>query len=156
MTTPAERSALLARYRGGAAAVAAAAEGLSEADLDRRPGPGEWSAREVIHHLADAETRGAIRLRQLLAEDAPVIPAYDEEQYARVLHYDRPVATSLALIGAVRASTAELLDRLTDADFARCGTHTESGPYSVDTWLEIYTAHANDHADQVRRAATGL
>ena len=154
MTTTVDRADLLARYREGAGAIAAAADGLSEADLDRRPAPGEWSAREVIHHLADAEVRSAIRLRQLLAEDEPVIEGYDEGLYARVLHYDRPVATSLALVHAVRASTAELLDCLTDADFARRGTHTELGPYSVDTWLEVYTAHAHDHAEQLRRAAT--
>ena len=155
MTTTADRRALLARYKEGAAAIAAAAAGLSDAELDRRPGPDEWTAREVIHHLADAEARSAIRLRQLLAEEAPVIEGYDEGLYARVLHYDRPVATSLALVHAVRASTAELLDCLTDADFARAGTHTELGPYSVDTWLEVYVAHAHDHADQLRRAATG-
>jgi hypothetical protein len=135
--------------------VATAAAGLSDDDLDRRPAPGEWSAREVIHHLADAEARSAVRLRQLLAEDAPVIQGYDEELYARTLHYDRPVAASLALLQAVRASTAELLARLTDADFARTGTHTESGPYSVDTWLGLYAAHAHDHADKLRRAASG-
>ena len=134
--------------------IARAVEGLSEAQLDRRPAPDEWTAREVVHHLADAETRSAVRLRQLLAEDDPVIQGYDEEGYARMLHYDRPVAASLALVRAVRASTAELLDRLTDADFARAGTHTESGPYSVDTWLELYAAHGHDHADQIRRAAT--
>jgi hypothetical protein len=155
MTATVDRAPLLARYREGAAAIAAAADGLSDDELDRRPAPGAWTAREVIHHLADAEVRSAIRLRQLLAEDGPVIEGYDEGRYARVLHYDRPVAASLAVVHAVRASTAELLDRLTEADFARAGTHTELGPYSVDTWLEVYAAHAHDHAEQIRRAATG-
>jgi len=155
MTTSVDRSPLLARYKSGAAAVSAALEGLSDADLDRRPTPEAWTAREVVHHLADAEARSAVRLRQLLAEDAPVIQSYDEELYARVLHYDRPIEASLALVTAVRASTAELLDRLNDADFARTGVHTESGAYSVDTWLQLYAAHAHDHADQLRRAATG-
>jgi hypothetical protein len=155
MTTTADRRTRLARYRDGAAAIAAAAAGLSDDELDRRPAPGEWTAREVIHHLADAEVRSAIRLRQLLAEEAPVIEGYDEGRYAQVLHYDRPVAAALAVIDAVRASTAELLDCLTDADFARVGTHTELGSYSVDTWLGVYADHALDHADQLRRAATG-
>jgi hypothetical protein len=155
MTTTVDRGTLIARYKEGAAAVAAALDGLAEADLDRRPSPDEWTAREVVHHLADAEARSAVRLRQLLAEDAPVIQGYDEGMYALVLRYDRPIDASAALIQAVRASTAELLDLLTDADFARSGMHTESGAYSVDTWLELYAAHAHDHADQLRRAATG-
>ena len=148
------RDALIARYKEGAEVVATAVAGLSDVQLDRRPSPAEWTAREVVHHLADAEARSAIRLRQLLAEDNPTIHGYDEELYARTLHYDRPIATSLAVVVAVRASTGELLDRLSDADFERSGTHTESGPYSVGTWLELYAAHCHDHADQLRRAAT--
>jgi|SRR5690349_20215417 len=153
MTISPARADLIARYREGHEVVVAAAAGLGDDELDRRPAPGEWTAREVIHHLADAETRSAIRLRQLLAEDDPVIQGYDEESYARALHYDRPIAASLDLLRAVRASTVELLERLTDADFARAGTHTESGPYSVDTWLELYAAHAHEHAAQLRAAA---
>jgi hypothetical protein len=154
MPLSAARTRLIATYKEGPEVVARAVAGLSDAELDRRPSPQDWTAREVVHHLADAETRSAIRIRQLLAEDAPTIHAYDEELYARTLHYDRPIATSLELLRAVRASTAELLDRLTDANCARTGTHTESGPYSVDTWLELYAAHAHDHAEQLRRAAT--
>ena len=149
------RAALIRTYAEGPDVVEAVVRGLSDAELDRRPSQEEWTAREVVHHLADSETRSTIRLRQLLAEDSPTIEAYDEERYARVLWYDRPIGGSLAVLKAVRASNVELLERLTDADFARTGTHTESGPYSVDTWLELYAAHAHDHAEQARRAAAG-
>ena len=37
---------------------------------------------------------------------------------------------------------SDLLDRLTEAEWARAGTHTESGAYGVERWLEIYAAHA--------------
>lgn len=151
----ADRTALIARYREGATVVIAAVEGLTDAELDRRRSPSDWTAREVVHHLADAESRSSVRLRQLLAEDGPIIQGYDEELYARTLHYDRPIEASLALLQALRAASAELLERLTDADFARTGTHTESGPYSVDTWLELYAAHGHDHAQQLLDAAKG-
>lgn len=150
--TAQRRASLIATYKEGPDAVAKALEGLDAASLDRRPAPGEWTAREVVHHLADSETRATIRLRQLLAEDSPTIHGYDEELYARKLHYDRPIEVSLAVLRAVRASNAELLDRLTDVDFARAGAHTESGHYSVDTWLETYAAHGHDHAAQILSA----
>jgi hypothetical protein len=147
------RTLLLDRYRRGPALVAAALDGLTDEDLDARPSPGEWSAREVVHHLADSETTSGIRLRRLVVEDEPFIPAYDEAEWARRLHYDRPIETSLALFTAVRAATASLLDALADADFERAGTHEESGPYGVATWLEIYASHAEEHAEQIRKAA---
>jgi len=150
-----ERQLLIDRYRGGVQAVDAALAGASDEDLDRRTGDG-WSARMVVHHLADSETNSYLRLRRLLAEDHPEIQGYDEAEFARVLHYDRPAETSLAVFKAVRASTGELLERLSEDEWSRNGTHSESGPYSMDDWLEIYAEHAIGHADQIVRARAGL
>jgi len=147
-----QRAELIARYKDGHRVVTEALSGASEAELDAHPVPGEWSAREVVHHLADSETTSAIRLRRLLAEERPTIQGYDEAEFARRLHYDRPIEPSLELFGAVRRASAQLLDHLGEAEWSREGTHTESGHYSVETWLEIYAAHAHDHAGQIRRA----
>ena len=107
----------------------------------------------VVHHLADSEMTSAIRLRRLVCEDSPVIAGYDEELFARTLWYDtRPISTSLLALRAARLSTAELLNRLSEEQWQRAGTHSESGPYSVETWLEIYARHAEEHADQMLRA----
>lgn len=148
----AQRSELIARYKDGYRVVTDALNGATDAELDARPAAGEWSAREVVHHLADSETTSAIRLRRLLAEDRPTIQGYDEAEFARRLHYDRPIEASLELFGAVRRASAQLLDHLSGGEWTREGTHTESGHYSVESWLEIYAAHAHEHADQIRRA----
>ncbi len=149
----ATRRTLVERYRDGYRAVAEAVEGLTDAELDTRPTDGGWSARQIVHHLADSEMTSAIRLRRLVAEDRPVIVGYDEAEFARRLHYERPIGPSLDALRASRASTADLLDRLTEAEWARTGTHSESGPYSVERWLEIYASHGHDHAAQIRAAA---
>jgi hypothetical protein len=150
-----DRGALLDRYATGFDEVVAALDGASEADLDRH-GPTGWSARQVVHHLADSETMAATRVRRLVADDDPVtIQGYDEPVWAERLHYDRPVAASLALIGAVRAASHELVSRLTPEEWERSGVHTEGGAYSVDRWLEIYADHCHEHADQIRRALRG-
>jgi len=147
-----ERAQLIERYRGGYAAVEGALQGITDAEVDSREGPTEWSAREIVHHLADSEMTSAIRLRKLLAEDNPTIQGYNEAEFARRLHYDRPLEGSLLAFKGARESTAGLLATLSENDWARSGTHTESGPYSVETWLQIYAAHGHDHADQIRRA----
>ncbi len=150
--TAKEREALIARYRAGYGEVAEALRGITPEELDWRPAPTEWSAREVVHHLADSETIAGIRFRRLLVEDRPEIQAYDEAEYARRLRYvDRPMEPALRALEAARATTAQLLDAMTDADWRRAGTHSESGPYSAERWLEIYAAHAHDHAAQIRR-----
>ena len=147
-----ERESLLARYEEGPSVVDAAVAAVGPDRLDQRPAPEEWTAREVVHHLADSEMTSAIRLRRLLAEDDPVIDGYDEAEFARRLHYDRPIEASLEALRAARRTTADILRRLDDDGWGRAGTHTESGRYDVETWLRIYAEHAHDHADQLRRA----
>jgi hypothetical protein len=146
------RDSLVARYKDGYRAVADALKGASDAELDARPAPGKWTAREIVHHLADSEMTSAVRLRLLVAEEHAQIRPYDQELFARALHYDRPIPNSLMAFEAARLSSGELLDRLSEAQWAKAGTHPEHGRYGVERWLEIYAAHAHNHADQIRRA----
>ena len=154
-TRTADRAAFLERYRTGVADLEDALAGGTDADLDRPQPAGEWTARQVVHHLADSESMAYIRLRRLIAEDDPVIHGYDEPEWARRLHYDRPIDASVEVVTAVRAASLQLLESLTAEEWARTGTHSESGAYSVDRWLEIYANHTHDHADQIRRARRG-
>jgi hypothetical protein len=154
-TEATDRAALIERFRTGMADLEDSLAGATDADLDRPQPAGEWTARQVVHHLADSESMAYIRLRRLIAEDEPVIHGYDEPEWARRLHYDRPIEASIAVVAAVRAASLQLLQSLTLAEWARTGTHTESGTYSVDRWLEIYAGHTADHADQIRRARRG-
>ncbi len=147
-----DRTERLERYRTGTAALEAAIAGITEEELDRPQPKDEWTARQVVHHVADSEAMAYTRLRRLIADDQPVIQGYDEPAYARRLHYDRPIGTSLAVVVAVRAASLELLESLTPGEWARTGSHSESGSYSVERWLEIYAGHPREHADQIRRA----
>ncbi len=148
----ATRTALIERYRAGYDEVLAALADIDDAGLDARPQPDEWTAREVVHHLADSEMTSALRLRKLLAEDAPRIEPYDEAAFARRLPYDRPIDGSLEALRGARASTAAILERLPESAWSRGGHHPEHERYTVEDWLEIYAAHAFDHAEQIRRA----
>jgi hypothetical protein len=146
------RTQLIDKYKDGYRAVSDALVGATDADLDAHPAPGKWSAREIVHHLADSEMTSAVRLRLLIGSDRPQILGYDEAEFARRLYYDRPLEASLDAFKAARRTTAEILDRMTDAEWAREGTHTEHGRYTVERWLEIYAAHAHNHAEQIRVA----
>jgi DinB superfamily len=118
-----------------------------------------WSARQVIHHMADSEAQSYARLRRLVAEpEGSVIQGYDEAawaQCAQLGYIDAPVENSIAVFAAVRASSLDVLKRLTESDLAKSGVHTEAGKYSIDTWLETYTRHPHEHGDQLVRATKG-
>ena len=146
------RRQLVDQYKEGYRVVSEALVGATDEELDARPAPNKWSAREIVHHLADSEMTSAIRLRMLIAVEHPKIFGYDQDEFARRLHYDRPLEASLEAFKGARRSTADILDCLSEVEWQREGTHTEHGRYTVDRWLEIYAAHAHQHADQIKIA----
>ena len=146
------RKKLIDQYKDGYRAVAEALVSATDEELDARPSPGKWSAREIVHHLADSEMTAAVRLRLLIAVDHPQIVGFDQDEFARRLHYDRPIEASLDAFKTARRATTELLERMTEADWSREGTHTEHGRYTAERWLDIYSKHAHNHAEQIRLA----
>ena len=146
----ATRKKLIEQYKDGYRVVSDALKGASDRELEARL-PGKWSVREIVHHLADSEMVAAVRLRRIVAEDRPGIRASDMGGYARRLFYDRPIQGSLELFRIVRLSMAEILERMTDAEWAREGIQSEGGRFSAEKWLDIFAKHAQTHADQITR-----
>ena len=118
-----------------------------------------WSARQIIHHVADSEVQSYVRLRRLMAEpEGTIIQGYDEGAWAANAHlgYEKfDVKNSIAAYVAVRASTLDVLKTLSEDDLARWGDHTEKGRITVQDWLNSYVAHPKDHGDQLVRALKG-
>jgi len=150
--SPREREELIERYAQGPEELRKALARVPKEARQWRPAPGKWSAHEVVVHCADSETNAALRLRYLLAEPEPLIVGYDQDAWARLFDYHaQPLEEALAATAAARDRTVPLLRRMTDADWAKVGRHTESGRYTTEDWLRIYAAHLAGHAGQIGR-----
>jgi hypothetical protein len=148
----AERESLIEQYACGPAELRTALSRVPKEALQWRPGPGKWSAHEVIVHCADSESNAALRIRYLVAEKEPLIVGYDQDEWARVFDYHlQPLEASLTVAEAARERTVPLLRRLSEAEWAKEGRHTESGRYTASDWLRIYAAHLAGHARQIER-----
>src|SRR6266853_687982 len=155
--TSQERQKMIAQYKEGYNEVARSLEGFPADLLTAHPIKGKWSTAEIVHHLADSETTSGIRLRRLLVEDRPVIQGYDQEAYAERLNYNnREMAPALDAFHSARITAAQLFEFMSDEDWQREGTHSESGSYTTEEWLTIYAAHAHNHAAQIRRLREAL
>jgi hypothetical protein len=145
-----ERESLIEQYARGPERVRAALATAPREALQWRPEPGRWSVHEIVVHCADAETNAALRIRYLLAERDPLIVGYDQDAWARLFDYhSQPLEESLRVAAAARERTVPLLRGMSDADWAKAGRHTESGPYSAEDWLRTYAAHLEGHARQI-------
>jgi hypothetical protein len=144
---------LAAAYESATKEFLAIATSVTENQLDVNDGE-NWSSRQVIHHCADSEAQSYARLRRLVAEPNPVIQGYDENLWAKdqTLGYSTlPIENSIAVFTAVRAASLDIIKRLKPEQLELTGTHTEAGEYSLKRWLETYTRHANNHAEQIKQ-----
>ncbi|NBO26040.1 MAG: hypothetical protein EBU89_04080 [Actinobacteria bacterium] len=147
-----ELSAAISEYEQATAAFIATASKLTEIELDK-PQNDSWNARQVVHHVADSEAQSYARLRRLIAEPGTQIQSYDEAGWGEneTLGYKvLPVEISLAVFRAVRASSLEILKRLKEEQLENAGIHTESGKYTLETWLKTYINHPIEHEKQIR------
>jgi len=132
---------------------------LDAAVLNRRPPGEEWSIRDVVMHLTDAEMVSAVRIRMTLgSEEDVLLPAYDEELWKRRLHYlFRDVEAAMVTMDHVRFGNAELLQQLSKDTWRKTGVHARDGQVTVAELLKQAVAHTAAHIEQIGefRAATG-
>ena len=147
-----ERYALIAQYAEGFDVIVAALDGITEAELEAREAPGEWSPREIVHHMGDSEMITAVSFRVIMVADGSPITGYDPDEFARWLLYDRPIEDSLEAFRFARRSTLPLLEGMTDDEWRRSGVLPSGRVISAETLLTWYGPHAHAHADQIRRA----
>jgi hypothetical protein len=148
--SPHERLALLA---AGADALAAALDGVGEADLDRSVAPGAWTVRQIVHHLADGETVWSLHLRMALG--VPGASAQLEwypgnEEWAGALDYaGRPIEAAVALFRAQRLYTAHLLEHVGQR-WEQC-VLVGDRPMPVVDIACLLTVHAAEHVAEICR-----
>ena len=132
-------------------------DGLSDDKLRRRPSAQEWSVLEVLCHLRDSAEIEGLRVRRLVEEENPTLEPYDQEALARDRDYQGD--DSLRVRTAVRAfwgGLAYQLERLSEAQWQRAGTHPEQGRVTVGSRAERMAQHAQEHTEQMRAAREGV
>jgi hypothetical protein len=149
----AERPQLIAEIAAAPARFREAVLGLDGQQLDTPYRPGGWTVRQVIHHVADSHMNSYCRFRWALTEDEPAIKGYDEAKWAQ-LHdaHTLPVEPSLQLIESLHVRWVDLLNAMTETDYARRFQHSEHGPIRLDKNLALYAWHCRHHAAHI----TGL
>jgi hypothetical protein len=106
-----------------------------------------------VCHLADTETVLAMRLRQVIAEDNPIIPAIDQDAWADRLDYSRrKLSPALETFRRMRAENYELLKDLPEETYARSGQHSKRGVITLLDLLRIFAEHAEKHVQQIHAA----
>jgi uncharacterized damage-inducible protein DinB len=133
--------------------IAAAVSGLPDKTLRYKPSPDKWSILEILGHLADIEIVYAYRLRQMLADEEPVIAPMDQNAWARNLRYlEAAPAELVALYGLNRHHNLRLLRRLTPGDLEKAAFHPEhKREVTVAEVVQMMSGHGANHLEQIER-----
>jgi hypothetical protein len=134
------------------------AEHRHSVDLDAAPAPGEWSARQIVHHFADNEAVNAVRIRSILTEDEPTIFGYDSEPWTRFYTVES-IDDALARWDLQRRNTVRLVGTLSPAGLDRRGVLSYRGAETLRVLLAVLAGHDRDHVQQLRetiRTVAGL
>jgi uncharacterized damage-inducible protein DinB len=149
LTAP-QRHALIAAIKDLPDELRAAVEGLDDAQLDTHYRDGGWTARQVVHHIADSHLNAFIRMKLMLTEDRPVLKGYDQDRWAELgdsawLQID----SSLTIIDGLHARWTSLLRSIPEEAWSRTGRHTQNGLVTLDDLLTYYGAHGRHHVAQI-------
>jgi DinB superfamily len=170
MTLPAAIDAIWTEMEQVRAQVLAEAEGLSQAQVDWRPGPNEWSIGEILNHLTIAEThtgklttklvREADTAGALLPYPSEVVrfdavpAAVDEPAQAPPLVWPEhgwPLPQLVSDMKAVRERSRQSIERIATLDPRRLTfKHFQLGDLNVAQWWSLQARHDGVHLKQIR------
>jgi hypothetical protein len=126
-----------------------AVRGMTDEQLDTPYRPGGWTARQVVHHLPESHMNGYIRWKLALTEDEPTIKPYKESAWAERGGDSRDIEASMMILEGVHRRWTELLNTLSEKDFARAYLHPEMGRMTLDKSLANYAWHGRHHVAHV-------
>jgi hypothetical protein len=133
--------------------IAAAVSGLADKVLRYKPSPQKWCILEILGHLVDIEIVYAYRMRQMLADEKPVIAPMDQDAWAHNLGYlKESVPELVAAYGLSRHRTVQLLRRMSLGDLEKSAFHPEiKAQVTVARMVEQMAGHGTNHLAQIGR-----
>ena len=115
---------------------------------------GKWTLRQLLIHLVDGESVFLDRVRRLIADQEPLLLAFDENRWADHLFApQRDLAAAGRLFAASRATLIELASLCPPALHGREGRHSERGTRTLAQVVRFVHQHNAHHLDQLAAIA---
>jgi hypothetical protein len=124
---------------------------------EARPAPGVWSPLEYGSHVRDVYRVFDSRLQQMLTEDDPAFPNWDQDETAVLQRY---AEADPEVVGAeLEAAAATLLGRIQQLqadDFPRPGRRSDGSVFTVATLLQYFLHDVVHHLWDVTGQQDGI
>lgn len=128
------------------AKVEALVKNLSPKQLDTPYRDGGWTARQVVHHIADSHMNAYIRFKWTMTEPTPLIKAYDEKLWAETPEVKLDPVISIQLLKSLHVKLVAMLDLIKPEDLKKQFLHPETNKHvPLDRMIALYAWHGEHH-----------
>lgn len=134
---------------------------ISEADMDvsvYRSEDHEWTVKDLLAHLADAET-GLLGQARRIAKDEQTVPEdFDINRWNRSAVRKRAsqsFAEHLSIIGSAFEELLEFLEEVEPEKLGWRGRHSSGAMLSLEEYFHRIVDHRLEHATDIRKALDG-
>ncbi|MEO8392666.1 MAG: DinB family protein [Chloroflexota bacterium] len=125
-------------------------QGVSEDQADARPAPGEWSIKEVIGHICDAERIFAYRALRVARADATPLPGFEQDGYVTATNFNaRSLSDVVEEFSLQRRANVLCFKPLSEAELIRRGT-ASNNPVTVRAILYMMIGHVMHHVESLK------
>src|SRR5829696_3415524 len=96
---------------------------LTEPQACFKPGPDEWSVKEVIGHLNDVERVFSYRLLRVSRNDSTPLPGFEQVDYVRAAGFDaHPIKDLIQEFKHLRRANILAIQNMSEESILRRGT----------------------------------
>jgi Protein of unknown function (DUF664). len=118
---------------------------LTDTQARFKPGPQEWSIKEVIGHLNDVERVFSYRLLRISRNDATPLPGFEQEDYVRMAGFDEySLDDLLTKFEHLRRANIVLIQHLSAEAIDRRGT-ASGMTVSARALIYMLVGHVDHH-----------
>src|SRR5215212_4783669 len=118
---------------------------LTEPQACFKPGPEEWSVKEVIGHLNDVERVFSYRLLRISRNDATPLPGFEQEDYVRAAGFDQYALSDLVReFEHLRRANIIAIQHMSDEAVNRRGTASGMA-ISARALIYMLVGHVEHH-----------
>lgn len=124
--------------------------GVSDRQASVGFAPGEWSIKEIVGHINDAERVFAYRVLRISRGDATPLPSFDQDVYVQESDFNaRPLADLVQEFEWLRRANLIAFTPLSGAVGLRRGT-ASTAPVSVRALIYMLAGHVIHHMESIR------
>ena len=118
---------------------------LSDSQARFKPGPQEWSIKEVVSHLIDTERVFAYRFLRISRKDKTPLPGFEQDDFVRKSGADEiALANLLDEFEFVRRSTILMIQNTKESAFSEMGS-ASGAPISARALAYMIVGHVEHH-----------